>query len=336
MFALSGSNSVNFQERRMKLIVIIPAYNEEATIREVIGRMPDLGAKGVQLTPVVIDDGSRDHTAEYARAAGAVVISHGTNMGLGKSFQDGLQYSLENEADIMVNIDADLQYDPADIAVLIQPILENKADFVTADRFTTANGKAPRPAHMPRVKFWGNQRMTKLVNSLAGTRLGDVSSGFRAINREAILCLNLSGKYTYTHETILDLAFKRLRLVSTPIQVKYYPERKSKVAHNLLNYIHQTLRIILKAFRDYKPFYFFSLLASLPLVAGLGMLIFMLVHFIIHDSFSPFKFIGFTGIYLFSLGLLLLIIGFLADILVGIRLTAEKQLYLQKKNLQKK
>jgi glycosyltransferase involved in cell wall biosynthesis len=148
---------------------------------------------------VVIDDGSKDHTAALAREAGAVVIEHGTNKGLGKTFHDGLAFAVENDADIMVNIDADLQYDPADIARLIRPIAENRADFVTADRFTTPEGKAPRPEHMPAIKFWGNQRMNALVNSLAGTKLGDCSSGFRAMGREAMLNLNLSGKYTYTH-----------------------------------------------------------------------------------------------------------------------------------------
>ncbi|MCU0290129.1 MAG: hypothetical protein MUF15_27555, partial [Acidobacteria bacterium] len=178
----------------------------------------------------------------------------------------------------------------------------------------------------------GNHQMTRLVNWLAGTKLGDVSSGFRAINREAMLNLNLTGKYTYTHETIIDLGFKDLRLISIPIKVKYFPERKSRVAGNLIQYTNRALRIIFKAFRDYRPFYFFSILAALPLFLGGISLIFTLFHFLQTGDFSPYKFIAFAGIYLFSLGILLIIIGFLADILVGIRLTAERQLYLLKKN----
>jgi glycosyltransferase involved in cell wall biosynthesis len=315
-----------------KLIVIIPALNEETTIEEVLRRMPDLRKQGVELKPVVIDDGSTDHTAELAEACGATVIRHGMNLGVGKSFHDGLEYALDQNADMLVNIDADLQYSPEDISVLIQPILDNQADFVTADRFAHQGGKTLRPEDMPKLKFWGNQQMTALVNWLAGTHLGDVSSGFRAINREAILNLNLSGKYTYTHETIIDLGFKQMRLVSVPIKVKYYPERKSRVAGNLVQYTNRALRIIFKAFRDYRPFYFFGMLAALPLFLGGIALIFMLIFFIKTGDFYPYKFIGLAGIYLFSLGLILIIIGFLADILVGIRLTGEKQLYLLKKN----
>jgi glycosyltransferase involved in cell wall biosynthesis len=316
----------------LKLIVIIPAYNEESTIREVLLRMPDLSGEGVKLIPVVIDDGSTDRTAEIARKCGAKVISHGTNQGVGKSFHDGLEYALEEDADILVNIDADLQYAPEDIRLLIKPILDNKADFVTADRFTQVNGKKVRPSDMPGMNYWGNHQMNRLVNWLAGCKLGDVSSGFRAINREAILNLNLSGKYTYTHETIIDLAMKNLRLVSIPIVVKYYPERKSRVAGNLILYTNRALRIIFKAFRDYRPLYFFSLVAAVPLILGGISLLFTLLHFIQTGDFSPYKFVAFTGVYLFSLGIILIIIGFLADILVGIRLTGERQLYLLKKN----
>jgi glycosyltransferase involved in cell wall biosynthesis len=322
--------------KNMKLIVIIPAYNEEASIREVLKKIQALKNQNLKLIPVVIDDGSEDRTAEYARVGGAVIIKHEKNEGLGKSIQDGIKYFLEEDADILVNIDADLQYDPRDINKLIQPILEGKADFVTADRFVGEGGKKNRPANMPVIKYWGNQVMSRLVNSLARTNLGDVSSGFRAMNREAVLNLNLKGSYTHTHETILDLAFKSMRLLSIPIAVKYYPERKSRVAGNLLTYTNQTLQIILKDFKDYRPFYFFGLLAFIPLVVGTGMLIFMLYIYLSTGKFYPYRYVGFSGIYLFSLGFILMIIGFLADILVGTRLTIEKTLYLQKKSMQKK
>lgn len=316
-----------------KLMVIIPAYNEEKTVGEVIGKMPAFDPQVIERIVVVIDDGSSDHTAEIARQAGAVVVSHSENKGMGASVKTGLQYALEHQADIAVSIDADLQFDPAEIPQLIAPILEGKADFTAGDRFTEQNGKAIRPEHMSPVKFWGNQQMTKLINKLTGTNLLDVSSGFRAYSREAMLNLNLSGKYTISHETIMDLGFKHLRLQSVPVNVRYFPDRKSKVAHNLVQYISQALRIITRAYRDYKPLRFFFLLGLPAMALGLIGLLFTLVHFIVAGSFTPYKFVGFIGIYLFSLGLLLWILGFLSDILVGIRTNQEKLLYFQKKQI---
>jgi glycosyltransferase involved in cell wall biosynthesis len=315
-----------------KIVVIIPAYDEEKTIVQAITAVPAMDAKKFEVVRVVIDDGSKDATAELARSAGAVVLTHTRNMGMGASIKTGLQYALEQGADIAVSIDADLQFDPAEIPLLIQPILDGKADFVAGDRFTAQDGTVNRPDYMSGVKFWGNQRMTSLINSLTGSDLKDVSSGFRAYTREAILNLNLTGKYTISHETIMDLAFKQMKLVSVPVSIRYYPDRKSKVAGNLFQYLSQAFRIITRAYRDYKPLKFFFYLGMPPMLVGLAGLIFLLIHWIVSGDFTPYKFVGFTGIYLVSLGLLLWILGFLSDILVGIRMTQERILYYQKKN----
>jgi len=139
----------------MKLIVIVPAFNEAKSIRGLLERMPDLKKWKINLQMVVVDDGSSDGTAAIAKKCGAVVLRHAQNEGLGKTIQDGIKYFLEQDADILVNIDADMQYNPEDINKLIQPILEGQADFVTAERFTESGGDKKRPDHMPWVKFWG-------------------------------------------------------------------------------------------------------------------------------------------------------------------------------------
>lgn len=316
---------------KKKIVVIIPAYDEEKTIVQAISAVPVMDVANYEIIKAVIDDGSRDTTAVLARQAGAVVLTHSHNMGMGASVKTGLQYALETGADVAVSIDADLQFDPAEIPLVVQPILDGKADFVAGDRFTEKDGKAARPEYMSGVKFWGNQRMTRLINRLTGANLKDVSSGFRAYSREAMLNLNLSGKYTISHETIMDLAFKHMRLLSVPVSIRYYPDRKSKVAGNLFQYLSQAFRIITRAYRDYKPLKFFFSLGLPPMIVGLAGLIFLLIHWIVSGDFTPYKFVGFTGIYLVSLGLLLWILGFLSDILVGIRMTQERILYYQKK-----
>ena len=316
---------------KKKIVVIIPAYDEEETIVQAISAVPAIDAEKYEIIKAVIDDGSKDATAALARKAGAVVLTHSHNMGMGASVKTGLQYALEEGADVAVSIDADLQFDPAEIPLVVRPILDGKADFVAGDRFTEKDGEITKPEYMSGVKFWGNQRMTRLINRLTGANLRDVSSGFRAYSREAMLNLNLSGKYTISHETIMDLAFKHMRLLSVPVSIRYYPERKSKVAGNLFQYLSQALRIITRAYRNYKPLKFFFYLGLPPMLVGLAGLIFLLIHWIVSGDFTPYKFVGFTGIYLVSLGLLLWILGFLSDILVGIRMTQERILYYQKK-----
>jgi len=315
----------------MKLIVVIPAYNEEDTITNMVHSIPKKFEGIKEVIVLVVDDGSKDRTVELARQAGAVVVTHNHNRGVGGAFKTGLTNALDMGADIMVNIDADGQFSPKDIYLLIAPILANQADFVSGDRFTDENGILQKPRDMSSIKFWGNQRMSQLINLLSDNNFNDVSCGFRAYSKEALLRLNLTGKFTYTQETFLDLADKEVEIKSIPVKVKYFPERKSRMAGNILNYMIQTIKIILRAYRDYNPIRFFGWLSFVPFMAGLGCGLFMAIHYIRTSSFTPYKVVGFVGIYLVSLAILLWIVGLLADMFVRIRLIQEQLLYYEKK-----
>ena len=315
----------------MKLIIIIPSFNEEETLEKVISRIPKFITGIDEIIPLVIDDGSTDRTASIAEQSGAVVLSHTQNQGVGIAFQTGLRHALEIGADIMVNIDADGQFAPEEIPVLISPILSSEADFVSGDRFARVNGQLTKPEHMSIIKYWGNLWMAKLISLLSRKQYHDVSCGFRAYSREALLWLNLSGKFTYTQESFLDFAYKGLKIKTVPINVTYFKERQSKVAGNLWAYMLKTLKIILRAYRDYSPIRFFGWLGAVPFVLGLGCGIFMLIHFIQTTDFSPYKFVGFAGIYLGSLAILLWIVGLLADMFMRIRGNQEQLLYYEKK-----
>jgi glycosyltransferase involved in cell wall biosynthesis len=314
-----------------KLAIIIPAYNEEANIGRVLDDIPRQ-IEGVNHTQVfVIDDGSKDATASVARQHGATVISHKSNQGVGRSFKTGLEAALESGADVMVNIDGDGQFLPQEIPLLIQPILDDLADFVPADRFTNPDGSEKRPEHMSPLKFWGNQMMSNLISTLSGRRFRDVSCGFRAYSREAMLRLNLSGKFTYTQETFLDLSFKDARIQPLPVTIRYFKDRKSRVASNLFQYTFRTLNIIIRVYRDFYPLRFFFNLGLVPFSIGLLEMIWMGIFFLQTGNFTPYKAVGLTGIYLFTLGLLLFITGFLADMLTRINQNQEKMLYWQKR-----
>lgn len=315
----------------MKLIILIPSFNEEKTISEVINQIPKSISSVDEVVILVIDDGSSDCTADLAIEAGATVISHRKNLGVGHAFTSGLTKALELGADIMVNIDADGQFSPIEIPNLIKPILDHQADFVSGDRFTKADGTIRKPQNMSSIKYWGNGCMARLISVLSNNNFADVSCGFRAYSKEALLWLNLSGKFTYTQESFLDFAYKGLEIRTEPVSVKYFPARKSKVADNLFQYIARTMKIIIRAYRDYYPLRFFGWLGLIPFLVGLGCAIFMLVHYILTSGFSPYKFIGFTGIYLVSLAFLFWIVGLLADMFRRIRSNQEKILYLEKK-----
>jgi len=315
----------------MKLVILIPALNEAASIAGVVESMPRQIEGVEKIEVLVIDDGSKDNTAPLAQSAGAAVISHPFNQGVGKAFNTGLAAALEMGADIMVNIDADGQFSPADIPLLITPIVEGKADFVSGDRFRSADGELMRPDYMSKIKYWGNQRMADLVGFVTGKRYDDVSCGFRAYSKEALMRLNLTGKFTYTQESFLDLANKGMGIKTIPVNVTYFPDRKSRVAGSILKYMFQTAKIIFRAYRDYNPLKFFGLLGLIPFVISILLGVFVLIHYFTAGAFSPYIFVAFASVYLFTFGILLWIVGILADMFIRIRLNQEQLLYAEKK-----
>ena len=315
----------------MKLVVLIPAFNEEDTILKVIQSIPKTIDGILEISILVVDDGSKDNTTTLAKQAGAIVVSHGRNRGVGIAFNTGLSAALDMDADIMVNIDADGQFSPSDIPKLITPILAGEADFVSGDRFRDEDGHLHRPKEMSKLKYWGNLRMSKLISLLTQKNFVDVSCGFRAYSKEAMLRLSLTRSFTYTQESFLDLANKDVPITAIPVNVTYFNERKSRVAENIIHYFYQTINIIIRAYRDYRPLRFFIWLGLIPFVIGFLCGAFTLVHYINTNSITPYKTLGLIGLYLVTMGFVFWIVGLLADMFVRIRLYQEQLLYFEKK-----
>ncbi len=314
----------------MKLCILIPAFNEEETIVDVIGKIPKRIDNVDEIITLVVDDGSSDRTVELSKARGACVISHSRNLGVGSAFNTGLNTALKMNADIFVNIDADGQFSPSEIPYLITPILENNADFVCGDRFSDTKGNIRKPKNMSSINYWGNRRMSQLISILINSKFNDVSCGFRAYSKEAMLQLNLTGKFTYTQETFIDLMHKGLIIKSLPVNVTYFHTRKSRVADNILKYMARTIKIIFRAYRDYRPFLFFGWLGLINFFVGVAFGGFTLTHFFLTGKYSPYKAVGILGIYFVSIGILLWIVGLLADMFVRLRLNQEQILYYEK------
>src|SRR5205085_1390343 len=226
-----------------------------------------------QTEVIVVNDGSTDRTASEAAAAGALVIHLKGGGGLGTVFRTGLERAMRRGADIIVNIDGDGQFDPADIRALIGPLLDDRADFVTCTRFAPGS---PHP-DMPRVKYFGNRLVTRMINWVCGgTKFTDVSCGFRAFTREAAYRMTLFGRFTYTQECFIDLFAKGVRIAEVPLKVRGVREHgKSRMASSVFRYAANSFPIIIRAMRDIQPLKFFGGIAALLFLLGFGTLAFV-------------------------------------------------------------
>jgi len=313
----------------MKLLVFLPCLNEEATIEQVISSVRQINILvDVVFDILVVDDGSTDGSAAIAEKAGATVLKNGINRGVGYSFQKAVAYAIQHKYSVMVNIDADGQFDTNDIPKLIDPILKGTSDFVSGSRFL---GQSEKIENMSFVKMWGNRKMTQLINRLARGHFTDVSCGFRAYSYEALLRLNLHGAFTYTQETFLNLAFQNLRISEVPISVKYFAGRKSRVAGSIAKYAVNTSKIIFRTYRDYQPLRFFLMLALAFGMTGSVFLFGLFSWFLYSGQFSPHIWAGFVGGFFNLTGLLFFVLGIVADMFVRMRRNQEEIIYRLKK-----
>ncbi len=312
----------------MRLIINIPAYNEAAVIGKTIANMPR-AYRGIDEVKIqVVDDGSSDETSEVARAAGAdYVLRHSINRRLGVMFATASENALREGADIMVNIDADGQFDAQEIQLLIDPILENRADMVVGDRFSRSTAK-----NIPFLKDFFNRLGASLVGSFLNVKTDDLTCGFRAHSRETLLRLNHPTGFTYTQETIIDAIGKNLRVLWVPVTVTYFADRKSKIVKSVWSFVNNSARIIVKAVRDVRPMKFFGIPGLILIaLAALSLTVF-LVQYLSHGlKVTPYinylLFASVTGL----VGIQLLVFAFIADMIKSSRKLTEELMYQMKK-----
>jgi glycosyltransferase involved in cell wall biosynthesis len=257
----------------MKLVVQIPAFNEEATIGKALAALPRKVAGFSEVSILVIDDGSSDRTAELARSGGADrLVRLTTNRGLAEAFSAGLAESLAMGADVIVNFDADLQYDPADIPALTAPILEGRADFTIGDRGPGQLAHfSPAKRLLQRLGSW-------VVRQASGIQVTDAVSGFRALSREAARRINVFSKLTYTLETLIQAGYKGLRVVSVPVTA-HPPIRPSRLFTSTAKYVLLQGSNVLRITALYKPLKIFSVAAGLFVAAGAALCVRFLCYY---------------------------------------------------------
>ena len=221
-----------------RLCVLLPAYNEADHIGDMVRRIRKIVIPGIAVTVLVVNDGSRDETAKLATEAGAVVISHSVNRGVGAAFRSGILYARKEEFDYLLHMDSDGQIAPEQIPNLLDPLLRGDADLVLGSRFC-----GEFPANFKRWKVNALRALAGLLSLLTGSHLSDISCGFRAMNRMVLLELNPRFDYDYIQESLLQALAARARTVDVPVIVHYNVE-PTGMSRRTLRYISRFLLIM--------------------------------------------------------------------------------------------
>ena len=304
----------------MNLIIQIPCYNEADTLEIALNDLPRHIDGIDEIEYLIIDDGSTDKTVEVAVNWGVHHVVHfARNKGLAKGFMAGLDACLSYGADIIVNTDADNQYCGSDIAALIKPILDGKADIVIGER------PIDDTPHFSFTKKKLQHFGSWVVRLASKTGIPDAPSGFRAFSRDAAMHINVVNEYTYTLETIVQAGRNKMAITSVPIHTN--PQlRESRLFHSMGSYVKKSMLTILRALLMYRSLAVLTAVGLIPFLIGLG----------IGIRFLVFYFNGVTSGHIQSLilactlmiiGFMTFVIGMLADVISANRKIMEDVQY---------
>lgn len=304
----------------MKLIIQIPCYNEAHTLPVTLQALPRELSGVDEIQYLVIDDGSQDETAEVASACGAhhIVRLH-NHRGLAAVFKAGLEASLRRGADIIVNTDADNQYNAEDIQSLIDPILSDQADIVVGDR-----GVAKLDAFSPAKRMlqqWGSW----VVARASGLKVPDATSGFRALSREAALRTLVLSEYSYTLETLIQAGNRRMTVAYVPVRTN--PQtRPSRLIRSIPQYLAYSISTILRSYTMYRPLRVFSAIATILVIGGLILAIRYIYFAIVGQGQGHIQSVILAAVMLI-VGFQTFLIGLLADLIGFNRMILEETIY---------
>jgi glycosyltransferase involved in cell wall biosynthesis len=293
----------------MKLIIQIPCYNEAESLPATLLALPRAIPGVDSIEYLVIDDGSRDGTSDVARRWGVHhVVSHRANRGLAAAFQSGIDAALAAGADIIVNTDADNQYDARDIGALIAPILEGEADVVIGDRQVREN------VHFGRGKRVLQAFGSAIVQRFSSTRVPDAVSGFRAMSRAAAQRIYIVSSFSYTTEMLIQAGRRRMAIASVPVRTNAVA-RPSRLFSSIPQFILNTAVTMARTYAMYNPLRVFVAAGGVAAVAGLIPIFRFLYFFAIGEGTGHVQSLVLGGV-LMILGVVSIMFGIVAD-LVG-------------------
>ena len=296
----------------MKLIIQIPCYNEAETLEIALNDLPKHIDGVDEIEYLIINDGSKDNTVEVAKRWGVnYVVNFKQNKGLAKGFMAGLDACLRNGADIIVNTDADNQYVGEDIAKLIQPILDGKADMVVGERpIDETEHFSPLKKKLQHFGSW-------VVRKASRTDIPDAPSGFRAYSREAAMRMNVVNEYTYTLETIVQAGRNKMAITSVPIRTNG-ELRPSRLFNSMMGYVKKSMLTIIRAFLMYRPLMFFTTLGSIMGLIGAGIGIRFLCYWFTGTGAGHIQSLILASMMII-LGVMTIIVGLQGDIIAANR-----------------
>lgn len=304
----------------VKLMIQIPCYNEAETLSIALSALPRK-VEGFDIVEwLIIDDGSVDETVEVAKACGVDhIVRHNGNRGLAKAFMTGLEACLERGADVIVNTDADNQYNADDIPALVAPILSRKAELVIGAR------PIQQIDHFSLIKKFLQRLGSSVVRLASKTKVPDAPSGFRAISRDAAKRLMVFNEYTYTLETIIQAGQKNMPIVSVPIRVNE-DLRPSRLVKSIPSYIKRSIVTIFRIFIIYRPFRFFASLGLVLFGSGFVIGLKFLLSYFSGDGDGHIQSLILAAILLI-IGFHTLLIAIVADLLAANRKLLEDVRY---------
>jgi len=313
----------------MKLIIQIPCYNEAGTLAIALGALPREVEGFDKVEWLIINDGSTDDTVKVAKECGVdYIVNFKHNQGLAKGFMAGIKECLIQGADVIVNTDADNQYEADDIPKLTQPVLEHKAEYVIGARpISQTDHFSPAKKFLQKLGSW-------VVRKASDTDIPDAPSGFRAMSRECAQQLNVHSEYTYTLETIIQAGQKNMSISSVPIRTNE-DLRPSRLLSSIPNYIKKSVITIIRIFVVYKPFRFFMSIAAI--LFGIGFLLGLrfLYYYMSGDGNGHMQSVVLAGV-LMGMGFQTALIAFVADLLaVNRKLMEDMQYRMRKREIER-